>query len=134
MSIAPEATKTKRKFVIETNVVVDNTTKEDNPHGIDERRVRDIVDELVVNHRREMKRVNNLNNCSLLYLSRSWSFEKDKKLKKLRSEFEQQVDTKLPAQENNATTIVMIVISVLALLSGILACLKAFAVLPFWSV
>ena len=71
MSIAPEATKTKRKFVIETNVVVDNTTKEDKPRGIDERRVRDIVDELVVNHRREMKRVNNLNNCSLLYLSRS---------------------------------------------------------------
>ena len=133
MSIAPEATKPKRKFVIETNVVVDNSLKEQEPNGIDEQRARDIVDEMIISHRSDMKRVIN---AWILYwtlsLSRWWSFDKDKKLKQLRSELEQQFETKPPVDEtSSATTIVMIVISVLALLCGVFACLKAFDILAF---
>merc|ERR1712106_81128 len=110
MSIVPEATKPQRKFVIETNVVVDNSPKEQESNGIDEQRARDIVDEMIISHRSDM----------------------DKKLKQLRSELEQQFETKPPVDEtSSATTIVMIVISVLALLCGVFACLKAFGILTF---
>ena len=56
MSVSPEKTTPKRKFTIETNIVLDKEpSKEKLPPGIDEETAREIMDEMLKQHTRIMK-------------------------------------------------------------------------------
>ena len=56
MSVSPANTTPKRKFTIETNIVLDKEpSKENLPPGIDEETAREIIDDMLKQHNSVMK-------------------------------------------------------------------------------